>query len=174
MKTQNKKTENAPINKKVIILALIIILVITVVICINKKSDSTSNLDEFQKQAIYSYLEENVLDVYTLYQKAGKSEYNEIQVFQSKLKQELDNFFANNDKKSIATSEALGLVDSEYVPENVDFHGIIISGYEYNSEKDVLEKSDKAYANMAGVESQINSMDYSNEKAKVQNIENKC
>ena len=95
-----------------------------------------------------------------------------MQVFQSKLKQALDSYFASNSSANeVSTSEAMSLVDARYVPSGVDFHGIIVSDYTYNPENDTFIKTPGANANIAGIEAEVNSIDYSDKKAIVQNIE---
>lgn len=167
----NEKNKKGTIRQKKLIMTIIIaIIILAIIIAIVAKIVSLVKLDDFKKYTIYSYLENDVLNVYTLYQLGGKASYDETQVFQSKLKEALDNYFSTNSGDSISASEALSLVDSIYVPDNVDFHGIIVSGYEYNAENDTIEKSSDSHSNMATIESEVNSVDYSNQVSKVQKI----
>lgn len=170
----NKKSKKQIVDyKKIAIIALVLMItIILVVLIINKtKKSKELKLDEFEKTAIYGYLEENVLDVFTLYQLSGKSEFNEIQLFQSKLKQALDQYFVGKSETSVETNTILGMIDEKYVPENVDFHGILVSDYEFNPEDDTFVKSPGAYANMSSIETDINNTDYLNKKANIQKIE---
>lgn len=170
----NKKTKKQSNDYKIIavIVAIIIIAIIILAIAISKTNKNKElKLDEFEKIAVYGYLEDNVLDVTTLYQKSGKSNFDEFQLFQAKLKQVLDEYFVGTTDNSVETSTILGLIDSKYVPENVDFHGILVSDYEFNSEKDTFVKAPGAYAGMGNIETEINNVEYSNKKATIQKIE---
>lgn len=166
--------------KKVAIAVGILVFLVVLIILIVKQSTKNSELklNDFEKVAIYNYLEDNLLDVETLYNLSGKTGYNELQLFQSKLKQALDTYFANHSESEVSTSTVVGLIDSKYVPEGVDFHGIVVSDYEYNPENDTFVKSIGANANISGIEAEINSLNYFDKKASVQKIEktkdNKC
>lgn len=170
----SKKTKKQEIDyKKIAIILLVVILVIILIAFIQNKikNNKELKLDEFEKTAVYGYLEENVLDVFTLYQLSGKSEFDEIQIFQSKLKQALDQYFAGRTETSVKTDIILGMIDEKYVPESVDFHGILVSDYEFSPENDTFIKSIGAYPGMSNIETDINGTDYSNKKADIQKIE---
>ena len=130
MKTNKLKK----LNYKLISIIAIILIVIFIILAICLNKDSKLKFNDFERISIYGYLENNVLDVFKLYQLSGKIEYNETEIFQGKLKQALDNYFANSSEKEVSTSTILGLIDSDFVPESLDFNGIIVSDYEYNSE----------------------------------------
>lgn len=168
MKVQKK----LKISKKTIVIAIAILLVILAIILItNLSKNKALNFDEFEKIAIYNYLENEVLDVTTIYKTSGKIEYNDSQIFQAKLKQSLDTYFANNSSSEVSTSEILGRIDSTYIPDSLDFHGIIVSDYQYNPENNSFRKSPGANSNLAGIELSANNLDYSNKKTSVQQIE---
>ena len=168
MKVQKK----FKISKKTIVIAIAILLVILAIILItNLSKNKALNFDEFEKIAIYNYLEKEVLDVTTIYKTSGKIEYNDSQIFQAKLKQSLDTYFANNSSSEVSTSEILGTINSSYIPENIDFHGILVSDYQYNPENSSFRKSPGANSNLAGIELSANNIDYSNKKTSIQKIE---
>lgn len=173
MEVKKKKKFKFDYKKLAIFIVIMLILIVSVVlIALYVSKNRTLNFNTFEKVAIYSYLEDDLLDVSTLYNLSGNSDYNEMQVFQSKLKQALDSYFASNSSANeVSTSEAMSLVDSKYVPSGVDFHGIIVSDYTYNPENDTFTRTPGANANMAGIESEVNSFDYSDKKASVQSIE---
>ena len=173
MEVKKKKNFKLDYKKLAIFVVIMVILIVSVVlIAMYVSKNHTLNFDTFEKVAIYSYLEDDLLDVATLYNLSGNSDYNEMQVFQSKLKQALDSYFASNSSANeVSTSEAMSLVDARYVPSGVDFHGIIVSDYTYNPENDTFIKTPGANANIAGIEAEVNSIDYSDKKAIVQNIE---
>lgn len=172
MKVEKKSNKNVNIQKMIIVV-IAILIVIAIVFAIVKGSSKEKALDfnDFEKAAIYGYLEDSLLDVQTIYQKSGASPYNELQIFQANLKQALDSYFATSTESSVSTSTILGMVNSSSIPASIDFHGIIVSDYEYNPETDSFEKAPGANANLAGIESDANSIDYSDKKASVQKIE---
>ena len=167
MKTNKLKK----LNYKLISIIAIILIVIFIILAICLNKDSKLKFNDFERISIYGYLENNVLDVFKLYQLSGKIEYNETEIFQGKLKQALDNYFANSSEKEVSTSTILGLIDSDFVPESLDFNGIIVSDYEYNSEKNVFVVSKGSYSNISGIESSANNIDFSENKTVVKSIE---
>ena len=173
MEVKKKKEFKWNPKKLAIFAVIMVILIVSIIrIAVYVGNNRNLNFDTFERIAIYSYLEDDLLDVSTLYNLSGNSDYNEMQVFQSKLKQALDSYFASNSSANeVSTSEAMSLVDARYVPSGVDFHGIIVSDYTYNPENDTFIKTPAANANIAGIEAEVNSIDYSDKKAVVQNIE---
>lgn len=172
MKVEKKSSKNLNYQKlAIVVIAIILVVVLIVVIskCFSKSNEL--KFDEFEKAAIYGYLENDFLDISKIYQVSGKSNYNELQVFQSKLKQALDSYFSTHSEKTVSTSTILGMVNSEYIPASVDFHGIVVSDYEYDPQTDSFVKSIGANANIAGIEADVNSVNYSDKKASVQKIE---
>lgn len=179
MKDEKKISKKLDYKKIAIVVAVLVFLIFIIVLIFKQSTkDSELKLNDFEKIAVYNYLEDNLLDISTLYKLSGKSDYNELEVFQSKLKQALDTYFSTHSESEVSTSTVLGLVDSKYIPSGIDFHGIIVSDYEYNPENETFRKSPGANANIAGIESEVNSIDYSGKKASVQKIEktkdNKC
>ena len=172
MKVEKKSSKN--LNSQKIVFALVAIIIIVVIIFALVKifsKDKTLEFNDFEKTAIYGYLEDTVLDMQEVYQLSGASQYNELQIFQSNLKQALDSYFATSSDTSVPTSTILGMIDSANRPSNVDFHGVVVSDYEYNPETDSFEKAPGANANLAGIEADANSINYLDKKASVQKIE---
>lgn len=172
MKIEKKSSKN--LNQKKLIVALIaIILIIAIIFAIINafSKDNALEFNDFEKAAIYGYLEDNILDMQNVYQISGSSQYNELQIFQANLKQALDSYFATSTDTSVSTSTILGMVNSSNLPSTVDFHGIVVSDYEYNPETDSFEKVPGANAGLAGIEASANTINYSDKKASVQKIE---
>ena len=172
MKVEKKSIKN--LNQKKLIAGLITIVLIIAIIfaIINAFSKNKSmEFNDFEKAAIYGYLEDSILDMKEVYQISGKSQYNELQIFQANLKQALDSYFATSTDTSVSTSTILGMVNSSNLPSTVDFHGIVVSDYEYNPETDSFEKAPGANAGLSGIEADANSINYSDKKASVQKIE---
>ena len=172
MKVEKKSSKNLDSQK--LIIALIGIIIIVVVICAIIKiftKDKALEFNDFEKAAIYGYLENTVLDMQEVYQLSGTSQYNQLQIFQANLKQALDSYFATSSDTSVSTSTILGMINSNSIPTSVDFHGIVVSDYEYNPETDSFEKAPGANANLAGIEADASSITHSDKKASVQKIE---
>ncbi len=172
MKVEKKSSKNLNSQKVVIAIIAIIVIVAVIFAIINIFSkDKALEFNDFEKAAIYGYLEDTVLDIQKVYQLSGASQYNELQIFQANLKQALDSYFATGSDTSVPTSTILGMVNSNSIPASVDFHGIVVSDYEYNPETDSFEKAPGANANLAGIEADASSITYSDKKASVQKIE---
>lgn len=170
---KNQKKSKIKLNYKIIgiTFALILIIIIAIIFIINLNKNKELKFDEFEQIAIYNYFENELLDVETLYQISGNSNYNELEIFQSKLKQALDNYFSNNSGNEVDSALILSSIESKYIPDNVDFHGILVSDYEYNFENDTFVKSPGANPGLSNIESQVSGIDYSNQTSKVQKIE---
>ena len=171
MKSQKKSKIKLNYKNIGIVFAIILIIIIAIILVINLNKDKELKFDEFEKIAIYNYFENDLLNVETLYQLSGKSTYNELEVFQSKLKQALDNYFLNNSSNEVDSALILSSIESKYIPDNVDFHGILVSDYEYNFENDTFVKSPGANPGLSNIESQVSGIDYSNQTSSVQKIE---
>ena len=114
--------------KRLAIILIILIFIILIALFFGVFSKNKNlKLDDFEKISIYNYLENDVLNIEKLYKLSGKTGYNELQLFQSKLKQTLDIYFSEHSELEVSTSTILDLIDPSYIPESVDFHGIIVS-----------------------------------------------
>lgn len=126
----------------VIIIVIVLIIVILLAIFLsNRKTEKELELSDFEKIAIYNYLENDLLDMQTLYLKANNSNLNDVEMIQVQVQDALDNYFANNpNATSISTSVIYSILSTEYDIDSslVDFHGIVLSNYQYNPETDEI------------------------------------
>ena len=120
----------------VIIIVIVLIIVILLAIFLsNRKTEKELELSDFEKIAIYNYLENDLLDMQTIYLKSNNSELNEVEMIQVQVQDALDNYFANNpNATSVSTSVIYSILSNNYDIDSslVDFHGIVLSNYEYN------------------------------------------
>lgn len=120
----------------VIIIVIVLIIVILLAIFLsNRKTEKELELSDFEKIAIYNYLENDLLDMQTLYLKANNSNLNDVEMIQVQVQDALDNYFANNpNATSVSTSVIYSILSNDYDIDSslVDFHGIVLSNYEYN------------------------------------------
>lgn len=120
----------------VIIIVIVLIIVILLAIFLsNRKTEKELELSDFEKIAIYNYLENDLLDMQTLYLKANNSNLNDVEMIQVQVQDALDNYFANNpNATSVSTSVIYSILSNNYDIDSslVDFHGIVLSNYEYN------------------------------------------
>lgn len=79
MEVKKKKNFKFDYKKLAIFIIIMVVLIVSVVlIAMYVSRNKTLNFDNFEKIAIYSYLEDDLLDVDTLYKISGKSNYNEL------------------------------------------------------------------------------------------------
>lgn len=129
---------------KFIILTVVVIIIIGICITAflsNRNSEKELDFSDFEKTAIYNYLENNLLDAKSLYLKANNDNLNEVESLQIQIQDALDTYFTNNpDYTSISVSDIYAILNSEYSIDTslIDFHGIVLSNYEYNSETDEI------------------------------------
>ena len=120
----------------VIIIVIVLIIVILLAIFLsNRKTEKELELSDFEKIAIYNYLENDLLDMQTLYLKANNSNLNDVEMIQVQVQDALDNYFANNpNATSVSTSVIYSILSNNYDIDSslLDFHGIVLSNYEYN------------------------------------------
>lgn len=149
-----------------ITVALIIIIAICIIIFLSTRiTEKELNLSDFEKIAIYNYLENDLLNMQTLYLKANNSDLNEIESLQVQVQDALDNYFSDNpNATSVSVSEINSILSSEYNIDTslVDFHGLVLSNYEYNPETDeivinadsTIQANDSLYNEFANLENQ--------------------
>lgn len=132
-------------NKILILtLAVIIIIAICLIIFLSTKDSNTEKelvFSDFEKTAIYHYLEDDLLDMKTLYLKDNNNDLNDVEIIQVQVQYALDNYFTNNpNTTSVSVSEINSILSSEYNVDTslVDFHGLVLSNYEYNPETDEI------------------------------------
>lgn len=144
------KSKKKNTNKKVLflfVLLALIILVITFSIRIHK---SKLKMSDFEKIAVYGYLE-NFLSLDKLYSISGKSDFNDMQITQSKIKEILDAHYANNETEIFASSVLSELPNDI----SIDFRSIVISDYEYSESKNAFIRKDGANSGIANIETKI-------------------
>lgn len=128
----------------ILTLAIIIIIAICLIIFLSTRDSKTEKelvFSDFEKTAIYHYLEDDLLDIKTLYLKDNNNDLNDVEIIQVQVQDALDNYFANNpNATSISVSEINFILSSEYNIDTslVDFHGLVLSNYEYNPETDEI------------------------------------
>lgn len=134
------------IKKYKIQILIIVIIIIIIAICLavflpNKDTEKELQLSDFEKVAIYDYLENDLLDMQTLYLTANNNELNDVEMIQVQVQNALDNYFSNNPSAtSVSVSEIYSILSNEYGIDTslVDFHGLVLSNYEYNPETDEI------------------------------------
>lgn len=130
-------------NKLFIIIVLIILVVAIFLIAFlsSKSGEKELNFSDFERVAIYNYFENDFLSVSDLYLKANNSNLNDVEILQVQVQNALDNYFSNNpDSTSISVSEINSILSTDYNIDTslVDFHGLVLSNYEYNPETDEI------------------------------------
>lgn len=174
--TTNKKNKNIFSNQNVWWIiggcALAIIVLIVIYVAILGSTKVPTKLDEFQKVAIYGYLED-YLSLDKLYLKAGKSNYDDLQYTQSKVKQILDSEYQRNPESTISTSVISAELSNLYdiSSDTIDYHGILVSDYEFVPEEDAFKRVDGANRAMASIENVVELTGNSNEKISITGIE---
>ena len=129
---------------KIQILIIVIILIITICLAVflpSKDTEQELQFSDFEKVAIYDYLENDLLDMQTLYLTANNSELNDVEMIQVQVQNALDNYFSNNPSAtSVSVNEIYSILSNEYGIDTslVDFHGLVLSNYEYNPETDEI------------------------------------
>ena len=121
----------------ILILVILIIVIFVVIFLLNRQTEKELKLSDFEKIAIYNYLENDLLDMKTLYLNANNSDLNDVEMIQVQVQSALDDYFASNPSAtSVSTSVIYSILSTDYNidPSLVDFHGIVLYNYEYNPE----------------------------------------
>lgn len=125
----------------IIIAIVLIILIISLILYFSQRqSEKELEFSDFEKLAIYNYLENDLLSVQTLYLKSN-SNMNNVETIQVQVQEALDNYFSqNSNTTSVSTSTILSILGSDYGIDTslVDFHGLVLSNYEYVPETDEI------------------------------------
>lgn len=151
----------------------IFVIVFSLIMGIALRPSKFLELSEFEKIAIYGYLED-YLSLDKLYMLSGKSSYDNLQYNQSKVKEILDSYYEEHNENIIPTSIITSELEAKYnIPSNsIDFHGILVSNYEYLPEQNAFQRVEGANSGMASIETQVNSIANSNDKKiSITNIE---
>ena len=122
--------------------AIIIIIAICLIIFLSSRGEEKElELSDFEKIAIYNYLENDFLDMQTLYLTANNNNLNDVELMQVQIQDALDTYFSNNpDATSVSVSEINSILSTDYNIDTslVDFHGLVLSNYEYNPDTDEI------------------------------------
>ena len=171
-KKVNKKSKQAKINTKPIILCGIIALVIVIIAIVLIIKSRGTDVSELEEIATKKYFEEGFIDVSELYMQAGASEIDEVQYIQAQTKQALDEYFATTTETTVDADAIKGTIENPY-NYTIDFNGIIVSGYEYSQENNTFTKVDGANSNMENIEANVNMIttNYDSQKIVVEKIE---
>lgn len=167
-KTNNKKLTKTGATR-LIIIAVFVALIITIIVQGIKLKNAKG--DELQEIATKKYFESGFVSVSELYMKAGKADVDEVQFMQAALKSALDQWFATNGGETVEGSQIMGMISNPY-NFNVDFNGLLVSGYEYSLENDTFRKVDGANSNLGNIEANTNMTisNYDGQKIMVNDI----
>lgn len=170
-----EKTKETNLIKKraIIIASCTIIVVIVVAICITLFFGNSKKLElsDFERIAVYNYLDD-YLSLDKLYLLAGKSNYDDLQFTQSKIKQILDEQYSANSEGTISTSTISSELERVYgISSDIDYHGILVSDYEFLPDEDAFKRVDGANSGMTSIENNVEMDANGNEKVSVSNIE---
>ena len=125
----------------IIVLVILVIAIFLIAFLSSKSREKELNFSDFVRVAIYNYFENDFLSVSDLYLKANTSNLNDVEILQVQVQNALDNYFSNNpDSTSISVSEINSILSADYNIDTslVDFHGLVLSNYEYNPETDEI------------------------------------
>lgn len=125
----------------IIVLVILVIAIFLIAFLSSKSGEKELNFSDFERVAIYNYFENDFLSVSDLYLKANTSNLNDVEILQVQVQNALDNYFSNNpDSTSISVSEINSILSADYNIDTslVDFHGLVLSNYEYNPETDEI------------------------------------
>ena len=171
-RTEEKTFDNK--NKIIIICAIVAfaIIIITLLCVFLFRPSKELKLSEFEKVAIYGYLE-NYLSLDKLYMLSGKSSYDNLQYTQSKVKEALDSYYESHNENTIPTSAITSELESKYdiSSDTLDFHGILVSNYEYLPEEDAFRRVEGANSGLSSIENQVQMVTNNVDKLSVKNIE---
>ena len=160
-------------NKKFFIIGgiilLAIILIVVMVLVLN--SSKTLKLSKFEEIAVYGYLQD-YLTPEQLYYISGESDLDELQYLQLQVKKAIDSYVDENQTDTVPTSAIQGaLAENKLIKDaNVDFHGIVVSDYEYSPEEDAYIRKEGANRGVSFIESDIVNNSSSNVTTKVKEI----
>lgn len=171
---KDNKTNNKKLTKtgamRLIIIAVFVALIITIIVQGIKLKNIKG--DELQEIATKKYFERGFVSVSELYMKAGKANVDEVQFMQASLKSALDEWFSTNGGETVQGTQIMGMINNPY-NFNIDFNGLLVSGYEYSLENDTFRKVEGANKNLENIEANTNMTmaNYDEQKIMVQEIE---
>lgn len=170
-----KKTEEKNFSKKSLLIYSVIALavVLAIILFASTGSNKSMNLDltDFEKIAVYGYLED-YLSLDKLYLLAGKSSYDDLHYTRSKIKSILDEQYNSNPDSTIPVSIINSELNDKYSIDsnNIDYHGILVSDYEYMPDQNAFRRVEGANKNMGSLENEVDTVSNSNYELSITNI----
>ena len=160
-------------NKKFLIIGGIIVfaLIVLVVIFLVLNSSKTLKLSKFEEIAVYGYLED-YLSPQELYYISGESSLDELQYLQLQVKKAIDSYAQEYQTDTVPVSSITSALSENKLLKNVnvDFHGIVVSDYEYSPEEDAYIRVEGANSGVAFIEADIANDSNLNVSTKVKEI----
>ena len=171
-----KKIKEKKLNKRnlFILCAIIGVIITGLLFLFLHKQSKELNLSSFEKVAVSNYLED-YLSLDKLYLLSGKFSYNELQYTQAKIKETLDSYYNQNPSETIPASVIITQLENKYniSSDTLDFHGILISDYEYLPAEDAFKRVEGANKGMGDLENQVETTASKNGKTSIKTIEKK-
>lgn len=160
-------------NKKFLIIGGIIVfaIIVLVVIVLVLNSSKTLKLSKFEEIAVYGYLED-YLSPQELYYISGESSLDELQYLQLQVKKAIDSYAQEYQTDTVPVSNITSALSENKLLKdvNVDFHGIVVSDYEYSPEEDAYIRVEGANSGVAFIEGDIANDSNLNVTTKVKEI----
>ena len=160
-------------NKKFLIIGGIIVfaIIVLVVIVLVLNSSKTLKLSKFEEIAVYGYLED-YLSPQELYYISGESSLDELQYLQLQVKKAIDLYAQEYQTDTVPVSSITSALSENKLLKdvNVDFHGIVVSDYEYSPEEDAYIKKEGANSGVSFIEGDIANDSNLNVTTKVKEI----
>ena len=160
-------------NKKFLIIGGIIVfaIIVLVVIFLVLNSSKTLKLSKFEEIAVYGYLED-YLSPQELYYISGESSLDELQYLQLQVKKAIDSYAQEYQTDTVPVSSITSALSENKLLKdvNVDFHGIVVSNYEYSPEEDAYIRVEGANSGVAFIEGDIANDSNLNVTTKVKEI----
>lgn len=160
-------------NKFILIGSIVFVVIVITILCIFLlKSSSVLELSDFEKIAVYGYLED-YLSLDKLYLLSNKSSYDESQYLQSKVKQILDSHYEKSHDELIPTSIISDELSKNYgiSADSLDYHGILVSDFEFSPQDNAFIRVEGANSGVSSIENQVFMNENSDNKLSIQKIE---
>lgn len=146
MKEKSLKKVNLKLIGSILIIFIILAIILGIVFLL-KKDEVKSNelqLSEFERIAIYNYLENDLLNMSVLNILSNYGN-DTLELYREEVKYILDTYFSENTEETFIPSNMVYELLQEKFGSNaeeIDFHGILINGYEYDIENDGFTKEE--------------------------------
>ena len=159
-------------NKFILIGSIVFVVIVITILCIFLlKSSSVLELSDFEKIAVYGYLED-YLSLDKLYLLSNKSSYDESQYLQSKVKQILDSHYEKSHDELIPTSIISDELSKNYgiSADSLDYHGILVSDFEFSPQDNAFIRVEGANSGVSSIENQVFMNENSDNKLSIKKI----